>query len=262
MLNGASDDGSCNQRNTSNFLFRASRLTLPAMLILSLEQSTPTAGIMMLRDGDVVASHEWHEERKRDQNLFAALPTILETGGARVEELDRIAVGLGPGSFSGVRIAIAAASALALPDRRPIAGVSSAAALAWHTAQIEGATTIAVVGDARRQRLWMATYEWQPGSDTLRLGRPLSLLPADELTERLPKGCCLVSSDWGRLEELLAPLADKGWTVIAEPRYPSALDVAQLAALLPADELVSPLDPPDPLYLHPAVFIAPRFPAE
>jgi len=230
------------------------------MLILALEQSTPAAGILLLRDGEVVARHEWHEARKRDQHLFGALPTVLETGGVRVEALNRIAVGLGPGSFSGVRIAIAAASALALPDRRPIAGVSSAAALAWHTMQNTGVTTVAVVGDARRQRLWMATYECDAETGILKPGLPLSLLPVEELSDRLPDGGCLVSSDWTRLEEVLTPLADNGRNVITEPRYPSALDVAQLAAQVTEDELVSPLDPPEPLYLHPAVFVAPRFP--
>lgn len=231
------------------------------MLILALEQSTPAAGIVLLRDGGVVAEHHWHEARKRDQHLFGALPTILEAGGVEVEALDRIAVGLGPGSFSGVRIAIAAASALALPDRRPIAGISSAAALAWRTIQATGASTVGVVGDARRQRLWMATYERLTGTETMQPGLPLSLLPVEELPDRLPAGCCVVSSDWSRLDEQLTPLAGQGWTVIEEPSYPTALDVAQLAALMPEEELASPLDPPEPLYLHPAVFVAPRFPA-
>jgi tRNA threonylcarbamoyladenosine biosynthesis protein TsaB len=258
---GVNGDGSDNPFNTSNFLFRPGHLTLPPMLILALEQSTPAAGIVLVRDGEDIASHEWHEARKRDQHLFAALPAVLETGDVTVEELDRISVGLGPGSFSGVRIAIAAASALALPDRRPIAGVSSAAALAWQTMQNSEATTVAVLGDARRQRLWMATYEHDAAAGALKPGLPLSLVPAEELTERLPEGSCIVSSDWERLEERLAPLAGEGWKVIAEPRYPSPIDVAQLAIQMPENELVSPLDPPEPLYLHPAVFVEPRFPA-
>ncbi len=214
-----------------------------------------------MRDGHTLASHEWHETRKRDQHLFAALPAVLETAGVAIEELDRLAVGLGPGSFSGVRIAIAAASALALPDRRPIAGISSAAALAWQTMQASQATTVAVIGDARRQRLWMATYERDTTDGALKPGLPLSLLPAETLPDRLPEAGCIVSSDWERLKDRLSPLANAGWTLIAEPRYPSALDVAHLAAQLPEEGLVSPLDPPEPLYLHPAVFVAPRFPA-
>jgi len=261
VFNGVNGDGSDNLSNTSNFLFRSAQLTLLRMLILAIEQSTPAAGIVLFRDGDVMASHEWHEARKRDQNLFAALPTVLETGCVRVEELDRIAVGLGPGSFSGVRIAISAASALALPDRRPLSGISSAAALARQTMQATKATTVAVVGDARRQRLWMATYEQDAGTDAFRPGLPLSLVPVEELADRLPEGCCVVSSDWSRLETQLTPLVGRGWSVIGEPRYPSALDVACLSARVPEQKLVSPLDPPEPLYLHPAVFVKPRFPA-
>ncbi len=231
------------------------------MLILALEQSTPAAGVVLLRDGEVIAAHAWHEARKRDQHLFASLPRLLTAGGVRIEDVDRIAVGLGPGSFSGVRMAIAAASALALPDRRPIAGVSSAAALARHTAHSGRATTVAVVGDARRQRLWMATYECHAAAGTLTAGLPLSLLPTDALYERLPKKCHVVSSDWDRLKECLQPLAEEGWTVAAGPRYPSAPDVAHLASQMAERELLSPLDPPDPLYLHPAVFVKPRFQA-
>jgi len=230
------------------------------MAILALEQSTPAASVVLLRDGVVIAAHDWHEARKRDQNLFAALPRLLATGGVGIEAIDRIAVGLGPGSFSGVRIAIAAACALALPDRRPIAGIGSAAALARGTMRETGDSHVAVVGDARRQRLWLAAYRLQPETGTMEPEIPLSLLPSEELTQRLPGECHVVTSEWNRLEDQLAPLSDRHWTVIPESRYPTATDVAQLAAQLSEDELVSPLDPPDPLYLHPAVFVAPRFP--
>ncbi|MDP6630733.1 MAG: tRNA (adenosine(37)-N6)-threonylcarbamoyltransferase complex dimerization subunit type 1 TsaB [Kiritimatiellia bacterium] len=230
------------------------------MHILALEQSTPAASVVLLRDGEVIAAHEWHEARKRDQNLFACLPRLLETGEISIEEVDRIAVGLGPGSFSGVRIAIAAASALALPDRRPIAGIGSAAALAFGTMRESGNSSVAVVGDARRQRLWLAAYTLQPETGALEPQVELSLLPREELTDRLPGECRVVTSEWDRLEDQLTPLSGDQWRVIPESRYPTATDVAQLAAQLPADELVSPLDPPDPLYLHPAVFVAPRFP--
>lgn len=234
---------------------------LPRMLILALEQSTPAAEIALLRDGHLLATHAWHEPRKRDQNLFAALPGLLEAGGVDLCALDRIAVGLGPGSFSGVRIAIAAASALGLPDQRPVAGISSARALAWQTMHDEAAAVVTVVGDARRKRLWMATYEQHPGTNRSQECVPLSLVPVGTLTDRLPPACCIVSPDWLRLQHQLPPVENTTRHVIKEPRYPTARSVAQLAAGMSEEELNTPLNPPEPLYLHPAVFVPPRFPA-
>ncbi|MBT7066798.1 MAG: tRNA (adenosine(37)-N6)-threonylcarbamoyltransferase complex dimerization subunit type 1 TsaB [Verrucomicrobia bacterium] len=226
------------------------------MLTLALEQSTPEAGIALLHDDALIALHSWREERKRDQNLFRVLPQLLTDGGVTLEAIDRFAVGLGPGSFSGIRIAIAALSALALPAGTPMAGVSSAAALARQMMPDSAGSSVAVIGDARRERLWMAVYQQDPTQETL----PLCLIARDELRNRLPPGCRVVSPDWGRLDAVLRPLGEEGWDVIREVRTPTAEAVARLAAAQPATELATPLEPPQPLYLHPAVFVPPRFP--
>jgi len=214
---------------------------------------------MLFRDGVTLALHEWREERKRDQNLFAALPALLQTGQINIADLDRIAVGLGPGSFSGVRIAIAAVSALALPSRTPLCGVSSVEALASRIAHERESSSVAVIGDARRERLWMAVYGKEMEGQPLRVIQKLSLLPATELRDRLPPECCVVTTEWDRLEGVLQPLAATGIDVIPHSCMPHVSDVARLAAQQPASCLASPLDPPQPLYLHPAVFVPPRF---
>jgi tRNA threonylcarbamoyladenosine biosynthesis protein TsaB len=227
------------------------------MLTLALEQSTPEAQIALLHDDTLAAAHGWREERKRDQNLFGALPGVLDAGGVRLDEIDRFAVGLGPGSFSGIRIAIAAVSALALPAHVPVAGVSSATALARQMMPGSASGSVAVIGDARRKRLWMAVYDQDALQETI----PLCLVPLEALRDRLPRDCTVVSPDWDRLDAVLRPLAEEGWDVITEVRSPTAEAVARLAAAQPATELATPLAPPQPLYLHPAVFVPPRFPA-
>lgn len=164
--------------------------------------------------------------------------------------------GLGPGSFSGIRAAIAALQGLSLPRNLPVLGLSNAAVLAWNTARALGRDRIAVLGDARRQRLWCALYAVTPDRRLLRLrdGTPPShdandfmLWTWDELTYSLPGNIDVVSLDWPRLRPRWETIKLSARPVEGTP--PDASDLAELYVHDPRGARHNPL----PIYLHPAV---------
>jgi tRNA threonylcarbamoyladenosine biosynthesis protein TsaB len=124
------------------------------MITLALDTSTPRGSVALLRDDETLAEQTFARQRSGD-GLFDA---IAATCSGIVPEL--IAVGLGPGSFTGIRAGIAAARGLALPRRTPIKGVSSFDALALTALPLmpADATVLCVLADARRGEWYSGLY--------------------------------------------------------------------------------------------------------
>jgi len=114
------------------------------MLTLALETSTPRGGVALFRDGDLLFSESFTADRSHSSGLFAVIERALR-GGARP---DQIAVGLGPGSYAGVRIAIAAAIGLSVATGAEMVGIPSIVTL--------DESEYLAVGDARRGGYWLA----------------------------------------------------------------------------------------------------------
>jgi tRNA threonylcarbamoyl adenosine modification protein YeaZ len=141
------------------------------MITLALDTSSPVGSVAAF-DGDRLLG----EQTFTRDGLFAALENLVGTaapsrprstpGGALgtsrpTDFFDRIIVGVGPGSFTGIRAGIAAAKGLALPRRLPVIGVSSydAIALAVAPEMPKDCELICVLGDARRGDIYCALYE-------------------------------------------------------------------------------------------------------
>src|SRR5213082_272067 len=110
------------------------------MLILAFDTATEIATSALVADGEVLG-----ERVSRAATLLEDVDALLRQGGARPDDVDALAVGIGPGSFTGVRIGLAVARGLALVLDVPVAGVSTLAALA------AGAPGAIPVVDAKRR---------------------------------------------------------------------------------------------------------------
>ncbi len=118
------------------------------MLILAFDTATDVATSALVDDGEVLG-----ERTSRAQTLLEDVDALLRQGGARPADVDALAVGIGPGSFTGVRIGLATARGLALALGIPAAGVSTLAALA------AGAPGARPVIDARRREVFVLQGE-------------------------------------------------------------------------------------------------------
>lgn len=153
------------------------------MKILAIESSAGPASCALTGDGRILASAGVHNGLTHSQTLIPLVDSVLKTAGVPLGEVDLLAVAAGPGSFTGVRIGVAALKGLAFVQDKPCVGVSTLAAMA-HTADgipFEGVVCAAM--DARCRQVYTALFSCE-GGNLARL-TPDEALPLEELEKRL-----------------------------------------------------------------------------
>lgn len=143
------------------------------MKVLGLDTSTTTASIAVL-DGDRVLATATRNTHRRTSDVLVAVDEACRTAGVTAHELDAIAVGAGPGSFTGLRIGMATGKGIAFATGRPLWAVSSLAALAL---EAPGDGVIVAVLDARKGEIFAGTFD-KRGASVTALGPERVLAPA------------------------------------------------------------------------------------
>ena len=226
------------------------------MITLAIELSTTHGELALLEDDRVVVEREWVEDRQHRQQIFADMAALTLAGGLDLGRIDLLAVGVGPGAFSGLRMAVSAMRAIALPDGKPVFGVASAEALAWDMMRETENGSVAVFGDARRDEFWAGRFRSVQGL-ARREGDWLVAPPRAVQADAVGLGAVWVTADWERIGMRLKDICPAGVTLIEEPRWPKARSVGRLAVAKRRAGLES--EPLAPVYLHPAVSVLPTF---
>nr|WP_303652833.1 tRNA (adenosine(37)-N6)-threonylcarbamoyltransferase complex dimerization subunit type 1 TsaB [Paludisphaera mucosa] len=140
----------------------------------------------------LVFEAETDGSRKHGRDLIPCIRTLLEQAGIRPLELGTIGVGLGPGSYTGLRIGLTAARTLAYAAGARLVGFDSLEALAGNAP--ESATRVLVVGDAQRGDLYAAEFSREaPGAPLVARG-PTRIEPLSEWSSRVEAGDFVLAS--------------------------------------------------------------------
>ena len=151
------------------------------MKILAVDTSAKTAAAAVTEDSSLLAE----SSAKTDTHSITLLPMIeamLRAAGVSLHELDLMAVTIGPGSFTGVRIGVSAVKGLAFADQIPCVGVSSLEGMAYNFAGID-ALVVPVI-DARRGMVYAALFRTFADGSVERLTEDAQI-SADELVGKL-----------------------------------------------------------------------------
>lgn len=171
--------------------------------------------------------------RGHAERLFPMVAAAMREAGLAFADLDRIAVTVGPGSFTGLRVGIAAARGFALAANRPAVGIGTLAVIAATARRLVGAVPVLALLDARRGEAYGQAF----AAD----GRPLSppeVAAPTHFAELVRPGMVLCGSG-AALFDGAAPVAHRA----------SVPDIADVVALGCA--AAAPSAPPRPLYLRP-----------
>lgn len=169
------------------------------MKLLAIETATEFCSVALICDGQLISRGEL-APRRHTEMLLPMCDEVLAEAGVTRSQLDAIAVGRGPGAFTGVRLAISAAQGIALGIDRPIVAVSSLAALALG-APDNGAPSMAII-DARMGEIYAGCFVRDPHW-LMRPTGPESVGPPDHL--ELPVAAAnFVGTGWETYKTVLS----------------------------------------------------------
>lgn len=139
------------------------------MLILAMDTSTMVGGVALLKDGVTVGEHILNVRATHSERLMSSVEALMAAAGVTPSDLDAIACGVGPGSFTGVRIGVSACKAMAYALSIPIVSVPSLDALAYGRGK--GARAVWCLIDARHGRCYSASFVSPESADAWRSER-------------------------------------------------------------------------------------------
>lgn len=199
------------------------------MNTLFIERSTDKGSLALAKGGEVVRSADLEPSGANSGEWVCKARDFIGE-----EKLDRIVVGTGPGSFAGIRSALAFAQGYAIGSGCVVEGLPSPCAFAMD----EG--PLAVVGDARRGKYWIALF------DGSKLVCDIFQVDGEMLHLRVPVGVKVVTPDASRIDSLLKETFGADY---AGGEIPCASGLAHAASVNPSLLVSEPL----PVYLNPAV---------
>jgi len=187
--------------------------------------------------------------RDHTRKILPMVQALLDEAGISLSELDAIAFGRGPGSFTGVRIGIGVAQGLAFGAGVPLIGISTLAAMAQGAYRLDGAENVLTAIDARMDEVYFGHYQLINGQIQL-VGEEVVSGPAALVASRGKQAGQFTSVGTGfeTYGETLSELADE--LVVSQVRFPAAEDMLPLArAAWLAGEAVA-VEKATPVYLR------------
>ncbi len=210
-------------------------------MILGIDTALAAASACLLLPGDTqpVVAETLPMQTGHAEALFPLLDRVVSRTEGGFDALTRVAVTIGPGSFTGIRIGVAAARAIGLAKKIPVVGVSTLSALAAPSIEGESRHTVVAAIDARHGNVFVQSFG--PAGETL-FGP--TLLPAAEAARALGTGPLRLVGSGGRLVAAAAVSLGISAEVDGDTVVPNIGFVARLGAVAHPDRAL-----PRPLYL-------------
>jgi tRNA threonylcarbamoyladenosine biosynthesis protein TsaB len=186
-------------------------------VLLAFDTATPLVTVALHDGDDVVAERASTQPMKHGEQLAPLIEALLQEQGLVRQDLTALAVGVGPGPFTGLRVGLVTARTLALALELPVYGVCTLDVLAIEAVDAGAVSEdFLVATDARRKEVYLASYD----AEGARLAGPEVLRPADAATDRpvVGEGAVLYPAAFPRAVGPARPSA--GWLarVVAEER--------------------------------------------
>lgn len=221
------------------------------MLLLAFDTATPAVTVALHDGADVLAGEVAQIPRRHGEVLAAMIGRVLGAAGAARTDLTAIAVGTGPGPYTGLRAGLVTARVLGSALDVPVLGVCTLDVMARQAAPAASGREFVVAADARRKEVYWARY----APDGRRLSDPAVCFPAE------------VAAAWagaaGDADPWPCPVAGEGAELYADlgacpipPRYPDGAQLAAIAAGRLAEHAAQDPagrwrpEPAEPLYLR------------
>lgn len=218
-------------------------------LLLCVECSTMYCSVAIVSNSGCIAEHSLISKLTHSKRLLTAIADLMRQSELDWQDLNGLAISLGPGSFTGLRIGLTTIKGICLATGLPLLGISSLAALAWQLPHCH--VPICPILDARKQEVYTGLYQTRSGAITTTM-EPV-VISMDKLTTLIHEPTIFVGDGVEVYRDILhKQLPDK--TLFAPPQqvFPRASAIGSLALEKFASK--SFIDPgsASPIYIRPS----------
>jgi tRNA threonylcarbamoyladenosine biosynthesis protein TsaB len=216
------------------------------MKLLAIETATDACSAALWRDGRIT-DHCEHAPQRHAELILPMVDALLAEAGLKVAELDAIAFGRGPGSFTGLRIAAGVAQGLAFAAGKPVIGISTLAALAQGVAS-QGSRVLAAL-DARMGEVYWGLYQ-ADAAGLMRLAGAEMVCPPERVSVPEEPGWIGAGNGWRAHSAALRARVGAQVSQVLDDTLPRAGALLPLAVDAYLAGQVQPAEAAVPVYLR------------
>ena len=248
--------------SSTNEFVPAALLCLPGpgkvavVKILAIETATEACSAALLVD-NAIAQEFRIAPREHAKIILPMIDSLLASAEISVNQLDAIAFGRGPGSFTGLRIATGITQGIAFSAGLPVAPVSTLAALAMGCVRQQQVTRVLAALDARMQEVYWAMYQTSQ-SGRVELQGTEAVVSPDQVTVPESGSWTGAGSGWETYHERLQRRCDNMVESVYTDQYPQAEDIARLAVAVIETRQTVAAEQAQPVYLRDRVADKPK----
>ncbi len=217
------------------------------MRILAIETATEACSTALLVDGDVIERFRV-APRQHGELILPMVDDVLHEAGVKLSNLDALAFGRGPGSFTGVRMATGVIQGLAFAADLPVAAVSTLAALAQQAVGEPNVETIYAALDARMGEVYWCEYLNVNG--VLQVVSNEVVIDPTAICVEQSKSAVAIGHGWATYEKELRDVVGFSELVMRADKLPSAKQVAILAVSMVENKQTVSAENALPVYLR------------
>lgn len=151
------------------------------MKILGIDTSTHSTSICVLDDDKFICEYTINTKKTHSQKLMVMIESMIKESDLNIKDIDAIAICIGPGSFTGLRISMATAKAIAQVRNLPIIAIDSLESLAFNISHCD--KTICSILDAQKNQVYTGKYRFENGE--LKTLEKIKVIKIDELIKEI-----------------------------------------------------------------------------
>jgi len=173
------------------------------MRVLSIDTSSEAGGITLIESDKDIYRLNIESTQRVAENIYRYIDEIMKRCRLTIDDIDLFTTLLGPGSFTGLRVSLSVLKSFAIALKKPLLGIETYRVMAYAAQKVRDSDRILVVGNARRNELFVALYD-----KGLNEKMPIRIIPTVELEGYLEEGDILTVYRDIEVEEFLPEEAD------------------------------------------------------
>lgn len=171
------------------------------MIVLAMETSTQLGGVSLIKDGKVLATASSLKQKSHSEALNGFIQSCLDQAHLKLTDVDVFAVGQGPGSFTGIRVAANAGKSLSYILKKPLVTIDSLLLLA---APVKSPLPVLSIINAYKNMVYLGLFDLSKGPEPFYLKGPTAV-PVSQLETLIPQEVLVVGDGYETYHEYLSP---------------------------------------------------------